>query len=822
LAVNAALSQEINMAKKLFTHPKLSSSPKRGNRVGAHLKSALAVTAFAVLAAAGFSVCKLAGSGGGDDFYEEHGISSDGIVSFSKTGDIKFKDDTTPFDLKANLYKDILSVASISWAVDKGNDVIDISGSGETITVTPKGKIGDALITATLTPNTGIKLGDLKLDASFALTVIEIPTITVNQIGDIMLNSGGQPRERHISATYLPNKLSEYNPVFEWEFVSGGDKAELDARLGNDVTLKAKNEGSGKLKAKLKLLEREFPAELAFNIKKFDANQEKHKSITIVNAPSSIIATDTSAEFSVNFTPPTALYETIDWVYDKSKFSLNSSVKDKIKLTAKAGSAGVYTIKAKSAVDSSVEASFNITVNPVTVTVKAAAGKGDTISKGEDTKYEAVVNAQNKTVIWSVSSANVRVNDGVISNHQAVSAITNVNVTAKSSADTSASGAKSLTLKPPVYTLVYDKNAASATGTMKSENKTFGTPYTLSANAYSNSAFSFSSWNTSNTGKNGVSYANNQANVNIEPSKNGATVTLYAQWASIAPTTITGNGTWTAPATGTYRIEVWGAQGVGGDRSKYDNGGGKDPNATGGLGGYSKGEKIALNAGDVLIIKVGVQGGGGAGVAAATKVAKDGTTAWSGASGAGGGKTEVLKGTTTLIVAGGGGGAGGSGNYKSGGSSKHSFYPGGIGGSGGGYNAAATDGNSSTFQNMGNSGKAATASAHGAGGPPNGFFGVDAGPGNGGNSVSKSGQDSFTRQHNARVSGGGGGGGAGYKNGGGGGYHHVKGGTEYGYGGYGGGGGSGYALVGSGGFKSASGKAGVQSGDGKVLITYVP
>jgi uncharacterized repeat protein (TIGR02543 family) len=165
------------------------------------------------------------------------------------------------------------------------------------------------------------------------------------------------------------------------------------------------------------------------------------------------------------------------------------------------------------------------------VSVKAAAGKSDSIYKGEETKYEATVNAQNKTVTWSVANTSAAVSvDGVITNPQAVGASTSVAVTAKSSADPSASGSKNVTLKPPAYTLVYDKNATAATGTMKNESKTFGTPYTLTANTYLNNGFSFVGWHTTNTGSNGVSYIDKQANVNIEPSKNGATVTLYAQW----------------------------------------------------------------------------------------------------------------------------------------------------------------------------------------------------------------------------------------------------------------------------------------------------
>ena len=54
---------------------------------------------------------------------------------------------------------------------------------------------------------------------------------------------------------------------------------------------------------------------------------------------------------------------------------------------------------------------------------------------------------------------------------------------------------------------------------------------------------------------------------------------------------------WTVPATGTYTIEVWGAQGGNGQNTTY----------TGGQGARMKGD-FTLSAGDVLKILVGQQG----------------------------------------------------------------------------------------------------------------------------------------------------------------------------------------------------------------------
>ena len=114
--------------------------------------------------------------------------------------------------------------------------------------------------------------------------------------------------------------------------------------------------------------------------------------------------------------------------------------------------------------------------------------------------------------------------------------------------------------------------------------------------------------------------------------------------------------TWTAPQTGTYRLETWGAQG-GANTSRYE--------VSGGLGGYASGE-LTLNEGEELYVYVGGKGtdsfenidgscesiyaggwnGGGDG----------GGTAGPG----GGGGSDIRKGSTEIsdriIVAGGGGG----------------------------------------------------------------------------------------------------------------------------------------------------------------------
>lgn len=145
-----------------------------------------------------------------------------------------------------------------------------------------------------------------------------------------------------------------------------------------------------------------------------------------------------------------------------------------------------------------------------------------------------------------------------------------------------------------------------------------------------------------------------------------------------------GTQTFTAPITGIYKLEVWGAQG-----------GTSNSNDIGGKGGYSVGQ-IDLRKDDTLIINVGGAGnnpemsdggwnGGGRGGL--------GTTQGSG----GGGATDIrFQGTdlgNRIIVAGGGGGAG---NYN--GSSNPS-----VGGAGGGAYGSTGSSYASSYNGTGGS-----------------------------------------------------------------------------------------------------------------------
>jgi hypothetical protein len=146
----------------------------------------------------------------------------------------------------------------------------------------------------------------------------------------------------------------------------------------------------------------------------------------------------------------------------------------------------------------------------------------------------------------------------------------------------------------------------------------------------------------------------------------------------------TGNyQTFTAPATKTYKLEVWGAQGGFGVSS---TGYSLD---TGGKGGYAYGN-IALTKGEVLYLYVGGLGQSANGSGALGGWNGGGRAQWYGnygGGGGGGGGTDIRRNGQTLnhriIVGGGGGGGQNYSNYGGGGG-----LTGGIGTRGYGYDLA--------------------------------------------------------------------------------------------------------------------------------------
>lgn len=211
-------------------------------------------------------------------------------------------------------------------------------------------------------------------------------------------------------------------------------------------------------------------------------------------------------------------------------------------------------------------------------------------------------------------------------------------------------------------TLSYNGNGntggstASQTGTRywNAADNTSNPSFTLANNGYTKTENKFSKWAQGSAS--GTQYA---AGASVTLSAN---TTFYAVWTSVPTKSFSYTGgmqSYTAPVAGTYKLEVWGAQGCSNVNGTLNEGG---------LGGYSYGN-VTLSANQTIYICVGqyktqyeeatYNGGGASG----------------GYAGAGGGATHIAKTnrgvlknyasytSEVLIVAGGGGGSAHNNEY---------------------------------------------------------------------------------------------------------------------------------------------------------------
>ena len=203
------------------------------------------------------------------------------------------------------------------------------------------------------------------------------------------------------------------------------------------------------------------------------------------------------------------------------------------------------------------------------------------------------------------------------------------------------------------YTITYNLNGGSATNPTEYNVET----ETFSLNNPTKTGYIFTGW----TGSNGSTAS---TSVSISKGTTG-NKTYTANWADTVYTyNYTGDiQTLTAPATGTYYIELYGAKGGDGADGQCSGGDG----GTGGKGGYVK-ASVTLTKGTSYTIYVGGAGSEGQWGYWSSSVGEGGYSDGSngskavyasGGGGGGGGSTRFLSGSTVYVRANGGGGGGG-------------------------------------------------------------------------------------------------------------------------------------------------------------------
>ena len=87
--------------------------------------------------------------------------------------------------------------------------------------------------------------------------------------------------------------------------------------------------------------------------------------------------------------------------------------------------------------------------------------------------------------------------------------------------------AKTISVTGSSYTVVFNKNANDATGTMSNESMTYGTAKALTSNSFSRVGYTFGGWNTKADGT-GTNYSNGASLTT--PTLSSSTFNLYAKW----------------------------------------------------------------------------------------------------------------------------------------------------------------------------------------------------------------------------------------------------------------------------------------------------
>ncbi len=107
-------------------------------------------------------------------------------------------------------------------------------------------------------------------------------------------------------------------------------------------------------------------------------------------------------------------------------------------------------------------------------------------------------------------------------------------ITATGSSCFTGAATKNYTLVWATYTVHFNKNNTSASGSMSDQAFTYSISQNLTANAFTRTGYTFDKWNRKADGT-GTSYTDGKSVKNLT-STNGATVNLYAQWAPITYT----------------------------------------------------------------------------------------------------------------------------------------------------------------------------------------------------------------------------------------------------------------------------------------------
>ena len=185
-------------------------------------------------------------------------------------------------------------------------------------------------------------------------------------------------------------------------------------------------------------------------------------------------------------------------------------------------------------IDDATKPTLNIDADPYyTITIaKSGPDAGfASLSPSAGSTVEARASVASSAVTVGVNTGYTRTDWTATSGITITSASSN-STTVKATAD----GTLTANVRPNTYTVAFNANnenyEGTATGTTAPiENKAYNAgSYTLTANGFSRTGYTFAGWNTDPDGTSGTDYSNEQSITSPLTAVDGATVTLYAKW----------------------------------------------------------------------------------------------------------------------------------------------------------------------------------------------------------------------------------------------------------------------------------------------------
>jgi uncharacterized repeat protein (TIGR02543 family) len=419
------------------------------------------------------------------------------------------------------------------------------------------------LITARLEALDSAAFNGTGRSAVCVVTSLEAPHIDIPQTS-YMLREGQTARTSMITARYGPSRIDLYSPEVTWtsrtpSLLHFGD--ESWASLGRATAqLVVAAPGQGEIEAELTVAERTVKEIAPVFISPYETPESPAIGITLDKEPSSIIKTDTTELITAALSSAPGTVPSnpaIEWSFSPGNYLQlidDEDVQNKTKVRLKAAgnitSAQTVTVTARSLSNSAVQRSFNITVNPLVVTLTAEAGVTALTKGGSAITLNAAVNAQENKAIgeWSSSRADlVTVTPGgdggttasvSVQNSAVITSPLTIQVTARAAADSTVSKSIDVTLSPHVFKITYNKNDGSG-AKVENVQYTYGSTSqsinTISNMGWTRENYTFMGWtlNAANGSTNaefidGASVIAFNSNTTAQTSN--ATVNLYAKW----------------------------------------------------------------------------------------------------------------------------------------------------------------------------------------------------------------------------------------------------------------------------------------------------